>query len=88
MAGISSHHVTLEDLLLVQPEAVLGSKDKNLVVHGLTCKPFTCGEKQAKCVASHCYRELMVYLYHKAKCLQMSKMHNIVVSEVLKTSKQ
>lgn len=41
MAGITSHHVTLEDLLLVQPEAVLGSKDENLVVHGLTCEPFT-----------------------------------------------
>lgn len=37
LAGISSHHVAFEDFLLVQSEAVLGAKDQNLVVHGLTC---------------------------------------------------
>lgn len=35
LAGIASHHVTFEDFLLVQSEAVLGSKDQNLVVHRL-----------------------------------------------------
>lgn len=48
MAGIASNHVTFEDLLLVQSEAVLGPKDQNLVVHGLTSQPFTWGWKQAK----------------------------------------
>ena len=37
LAGIASHHVAFEDLLLVQSEAVLRTKDKNLVVHGLAC---------------------------------------------------
>lgn len=45
LAGIASHHVALENFLLVQSEAVLGSKDKNLVVHGLACQPLTIGRE-------------------------------------------
>lgn len=59
LAGITSHHVALEDLLLVQSEAVLGSKDQNLVVHGLACQPFTWGEKQANSMSAYGYTTLM-----------------------------
>ena len=41
LAGVAGHHVALEDLLLVQTEAVLGPKDQDLVVHGLARQPFT-----------------------------------------------
>ena len=43
LAGITGNHVTFEDLLLVQSEAVLGSENQNLVVHGLAGEPFACG---------------------------------------------
>lgn len=42
LARIAGHHVTLEDLLLVQPKPVLCSKDENLVVHGLAGQPLAC----------------------------------------------
>lgn len=39
LTGVSSHHVTLKDLLLVEPESVLSAKDKDLIIHGLTSQP-------------------------------------------------
>lgn len=42
LAGVTSHHVTFEDLLLVESEAVLGAKDQDLVVHGLAGQPLAC----------------------------------------------
>lgn len=41
LAGVACNHVTFENLLFVQSEAILGSKDEDLVVHGLTGQPFT-----------------------------------------------
>lgn len=46
LACITGHHVAFEDFLFVQSEAILGSKDENLVVHGLTCQPFTWNTKR------------------------------------------
>lgn len=43
LTSISSHHVTLEDLLLVQSESVLRSKDQDLIIHGLTGQPLSWG---------------------------------------------
>lgn len=44
LAGVARHHVTFEDLLLVQSEAVLSAKDQDLVVHGLAGQPLACSE--------------------------------------------
>lgn len=46
MAGIPCYHVTFEDLLLVQSEAVLSPKNQDLVVHRLTGEPLTWCLKQ------------------------------------------
>ena len=48
LTRISSHHMTLEYLLLVESESIHGTIDKDLIVHGLTSKPFTCNQREFK----------------------------------------
>lgn len=48
LTGIARHHVTFEDLLLVETESVLSSKYQDLIIHRLTGQPFTCEHDNIK----------------------------------------